>query len=122
MYKRILYAVLLILILPDIAAIDIFGGPADLEPRYTLKDYLADPGIQNVYQECSHHGWPIVARLGNLRQPDPLPSKSVLYLFVKNSTVDIHTEYFRTAQGRYVLFIAFPADVVDKTLIDLLKK
>lgn len=98
------------------------SAKADDTIGLSMQDYLADPGVRNVYQECSYKGWPIVARLGNLRQLDPLPSKSVLFLFVKDTTVDIHLEYFRTPQGRYVVLTHFPASVVDKALSDFIKK
>lgn len=124
--KNVLRVLAIVLVLlADIVLVDITLRPvvrADDTIGTSMKDYMADTGVQAVYQECSRNSWPIVARLGNLRQPDPLPSKSVLYLFVKNHTVDIHTEYFRTPQGRYVLFISFPAAVVDKALLDFIKK
>jgi hypothetical protein len=120
-WRSILAAVLLVLILPDIADIDLLEAQ-DRTLGTSMQDYMADSGVRNVYQECSHNNWPIMARLGNLRQIDPLPSKSILYLFVKNNTVDIHSEYFRTPQGRYVLLISFPAAVVDKALSDFIRK
>jgi hypothetical protein len=118
--RSILAAVLLILLLPDIADFDTFGEEAI---PMTLKAFIEDSAVQSVYQECSHNNWPIVARLGTVREPSiQKPNKPVLFLFVKNQTLDIHLEYFRTPPGRYVVLIYFPAGVVDKALSDFIKK
>ena len=88
----------------------------------SLKDFIADPGVQSVYRECSQNNWPIVSRLGTVKRPDPNSPQPVLYLFVKNNAIDIHLEYFRTPQGRYVVMIAFPGMVLDKPLFDFFLK
>lgn len=121
MHKRILAAVILILILPSIADIPVFGAGALIGT--SMQDYIADPGVVAVYQECSSRGWPIVARLGTVREPSiQTPNKRVLFLFIKDISVDIHLEYFRTPQGRYVVLTHFPLAVVDKSFADFIKK
>lgn len=121
MRNRILAAVFLSLILPDIADCPVFGQTAELP--MAMKDFMADPGVQNVYQECGHNNWPIVARLGTVREPSiQNPNKIVLFIFTKSPVVDVHLEYFRTPQGRYVVLTSFPASVVDKAFADFIKK
>ena len=126
MCNQILAAVLLILSLPDIADLTVRGDDlvkTSAPLGLSMRDFMADPGVVNVYQECAYKGWPIVARLGTVREPSiQQPSKVVAFLFIKNSTVSTHLEYFRTPQGRYVVLIAFPAAVVDKALADFIKK
>ena len=64
-----------------------------------------------------------MARLGTIREPSiQQPNKRVLFLFIKDISVNLHLEYFRTPQGRYVVLTHFPLAVVDKSFADFIRK
>jgi hypothetical protein len=81
-----------------------------------MSEYTGDPAVQDIYQYSSEHRYPIVSRLGNIYGTEGNEELIALYVFLKDDGINIRTYHLFTDEKHHIMVIAFPGQVLDRSL------